>query len=675
MQARAAAELERLLGALLDEARLAQGALESDVTPRRLVVAADGLPTQQPDVRMERKGPKVGAPDKAIEGFLKSVGLTLDQCHKRETPKGEVWFAVIDETGQPTRTLLAEKLPEMLAALPWPKSMRWGDGRTRWVRPIRSILCVFDGEVVPLRFANIDAGAETTGHRFLAPAPITVSNAASYRAALAEAHVMLDAAARAAHIRTEAERLTAAEGLALKPDEALIAENAGLVEWPVVLMGTIEEAFMALPPEVLTSAMRAHQKYFNVIGADGVLAPRFVMVANTETADGGAAIVAGNERVLRARLSDARFFWDVDRQTPLEARAHDLAGMVFHAKLGTLADKTTRLTGLARALAPMIPGADPDHAARAAGLCKADLVTEMVGEFPDLQGIMGRYYAQHAGEPEPVADAIATHYAPQGPSDDCPRAPVSVAVALADKVDTLAGFFAIGETPTGSKDPFGLRRATLGVIRLILENDLRLPLRAVFIEAVGRYPEGVADETRARETADALVAFVGERLKVHLRGQGVRHDLISAVFALDGEDDLVRVLARVASLEAFLAEEDGANLLTAYRRAANILRIEEKKDKARYAGAADDALLRESEERALHGRIAEVTAAAGSALAEETFGEAMAAMAALRAPVDAFFDAVTVNCDDPALRRNRLLLLSEIRGALDQVADFSQIEG
>ena len=451
----------------------------------------------------------------------------------------------------------------------------------------------------------------------------------------------------------------------MKEDPALLDEVTGLVEWPSALTGGIYDEFMDLPPEVLTTAMRTHQRYFALNRADGTLAPRFIVVANIEPADDEMrrTIVSGNERVLRARLSDAKFFWDQDRKSPLESRVPALKEIVFHAKLGTLADKVARIQALAAALAPMIPGADLDRVRSAATLAKADLTTGMVGEFPELQGVMGRYYALNEGERPEVADAIAEHYAPQGPSDQCPTAPVSVAVALADKLDTLAGFFSIDERPTGSRDPFALRRAALGVIRLILENKLRLPLRKVFAMAGAK-----------GEMAGQLLVFFADRLKVHLREAGARHDLISAVFALD-EDDLVRLLARVEALKSFLASEDGANLLTAYNRAANIVRIEEKKDGATYDGAADPALLRQPEEQALAARLIEVRKTAEPALAAEKFAEAMAALSALRRPVDAFFDQVTVNTDEKPLRANRLKLLSQIRATMGAVADFSQIEG
>lgn len=695
MQDRAAADLKRLVCAGLDEAGLAYTRAEAFATPRRLALVVEGLPERQPDSRIERKGPRVGAPEKAIAGFLNSVGLARDQLEVRETPKGAVYMAVIERKGRPTREVIAEIVPNVLWNFPWPKSMKWGKGsRFTWVRPLRRILCIFDGKVVNFQISgygyqpygkgvfrdtghDLESQEQTQGHRFLAPEPFAVRDYADYRGRLRAAYVMLDAAERRAAIEDDAQCRAAEEGLRLRPDPALVAENAGLVEWPVVLLGTIDPESMTLPPEVLTTAMRAHQKYFALEDETGALAPRFALVANMPRSDDGERdkqIVAGNERVLRARLADARFFWDQDRKRTLESRVPALDSVVFHARLGSLGDKAKRIARLAREIAACVPEADADQAARAGLLCKADLTTEMVGEFPELQGVMGRYYALHDGEPETVADAIAAHYAPQGPNDACPNAPVSVAVALADKIDTLVGFWTIDEKPTGSKDPFALRRAALGVIRLIVENGLRISLLSFFETAAGGYAD-IAEKASDGAVADDLLAFFADRLKVHLREKGVRHDLIAAVFALGGEDDLVRLLARVEALQRFLATDDGERLLTAYRRAANIVRIEEKRDGLRYDGEPDPALYEAEDERMLADRLAEVDRDAGEALEREDFEAAMAALAALRGPVDAFFDNVTVNCDDAPLRRNRLLLLGRIRAALDAVADFSKIEG
>ena len=679
MQAGGALSLEREVLSRLQEARLAFDAedAKSFATPRRLALIVRGLPAEQPDITVERKGPRVDAPERAIQGFLKSTGLTLADCEQRETPKGPVWFAVTRQEGRPTGQLLADLLPQALAAVSWPKSMRWEESGTRWVRPIRSILCLLDDQVVPFRFAGVDSGRTTLGHRFLSEGPLTIADAGSYAATLEAAKVMLDSQRRKKEIKKHAETLAQRETLFLVDDEQLLDENAGLVEWPVVLMGTIDEGFMDLPPEVLRSAMSKHQRYFSVL-EDGRPAPRFVMVANTETADGNATIRAGNERVLRARLADARFFWDQDRRQPLADRVPQLEGVAFHARLGSMYEKAKRIEALARTLSGWIKDADAEEAARAGLLCKADLVTEMVGEFPDLQGIMGSYYAEQQKEPEKpeVCLAIRQHYTPQGPSDRYPELPVSVAVALADKLDTLAGFFAIDERPTGSKDPFALRRAALGVIRIITKKRLRLSLRDALSKALAGYDKLLPPELGAEATKEVLLAFFIDRLKVHLRKEGVRHDLVSAVFAVEGgEDDLVRLRARVDALKEFLEGEDGANLLTAYRRAANILRIEEKKDGRPYKGNANKNLLVEEHEYELHHSISNANATAGVMLGGEHFEEVMSLMASLREPVDAFFDNVTVNCDDPALRRNRLLMLSQIRATLDRVADFSKIEG
>ena len=667
---------QRLVEALLwDGVQLLVGDPETFVTPRRLALLVRGLPDAQPDSTVERKGPRVDAPEKAIQGFLKSTGLTLDDCEQRETPKGPVWFAVTQEKGRPTADLLAELLPLALAAVSWPKSMRWDESGVRWVRPIRSILCLLDDAVVPFRFGTVESGRTTLGHRFLSSGPLTIEDAGSYVATLEGAKVMLDPEQRAQKIKREAEALAQQESLSLAEDDWLVTENTGLVEWPTVLMGSIDDHFMQLPSAVLGSAMRKHQRYFGLMEEIGKPAPSFIMVANTETADGNIAVIAGNERVLRARLADARFFWEQDKRRSLEEHLPALEGVIFHARLGSMRDKAERIAVLARSLCPAIAGADPDEAARAGLLCKADLVTEMVGEFPDLQGIMGRHYAEADGEVFAVYKAILEHYAPQGPGVPCPGAPESVAVALADKLDTLAGFFAIDERPTGSKDPFALRRAALGVIRLIIENELGLPLADALANALAGYRTMLPKEPGVEATRQALLSFFADRVKVHLRERGVRHDLANAVFAVGGEDDLVRLLARVDALKRFLDGEDGANLLTAYRRAANILRIEEKKDGEHYDDPADKLLFDQEEEHALGERIAKTRAQAESLFEGEYFEAMMVAMATLRKPVDAFFDNVTVNCDDPALRRNRLLMLSQIRATLDRVADFSKIEG
>ena len=673
MQARAAEDLARLLGEGLKAQGLTSDSVETFVTPRRLAVAVSGLPTAQPDIEEERRGPRVDAPAQAIEGFLKSTGLSREQLEERAEGKGTFLFAKISRKGRPTVDVLPEIITGAIRNFPWPKSMRWGEPSSstdslRWVRPLQSILCLFDGQVVPLEVEGVRSGNITRGHRFMGPSPFPVNNAEEYRTKLRVSRVIIDLAERQRIIDAAARKLAEAAGVELVEDPGLLAENAGLTEWPVPLMGQFDQSFLEVPPEVIQLTMRANQKYFALREPQtGKLANRFICVANVEAADGGKAIVAGNERVLAARLSDAKFFYETDLKARLEDRLPKLGEIVFHEKLGTLAAKVERVAKLARMLAASIPGCDADLAERAARLAKADLVTGMVGEFPELQGVMGGYYAEAQGEPVAVAQAIREHYSPVGPNDTCPTAPVSIAVALADKIDTLAGFFAINEKPTGSKDPYALRRAALGVIRLILENSLRLSLGNVLMQAVALQSAGGA--------ADGLVDFFADRLKVQQREAGVRHDLIDAVFSLGGEDDLVRLLARVSALAGLLESEDGANLLAGYRRAANILRIEEKKDGRRFDGAVDAALFAQAEETDLHKALASVRGEVDGFIKAEDFSGAMSAMARLRPLVDSFFDNVTVNADDPAVRSNRLNLLSELRAAVHTVADFSRIEG
>ncbi len=678
MQAQAAADLKRLVNDGLKAAGLEFDSADLYATPRRLTLVVDKLPERTPDISEERRGPRTDAPEKAVEGFLGSIGLTLDQVEKRETDKGEFYFAVIEKKGQATAELLKDVIEDAMQKLPWPKSMRWADYAERWVRPIHSILCLFDGDVVPVSFGAFEADRHTKGHRFLTDALVSVKDFADYKKSLETGFVLIDPEDRKAKIKADAEALAANEGLVLRDDPALLDEVAGLVEWPVVLKGGIDDEFMDVPPEVLTATMRKNQKYFSLETKDGAFANKFILVANKETPDGGAAIVAGNERVLRARLADAKFFWDQDRKQSLASCAPQLKDITFHAKLGSLDEKVDRVQALAAEIAGVI-GADKDKVRSAARLAKADLVTGMVTEFPEVQGIMGRYYAQHDGESDEVAQAIAEHYSPLGPSDACPTAPVSVAVALADKIDTLVGFWAIDEKPTGSKDPFALRRAALGVIRLVVENKLRLPLRKTFINSLLGQDIRLERDGEA-ELAD-LLSFFADRLKVHLREQGVRHDLITAVFlqkSEDGaEDDLIRLLARVEALGAFLETDDGANLLTAYKRAANILRIEEKKDDVNYhhEDGIDDKLLSEKAESELYESLVESAPKVKTALDDEDFAGVMRELASTRALVDKFFDDVTVNADDAGVRANRLKLLSLIRSSMNQIADFSQIEG
>lgn len=671
MQKKASDDLLSLLTQKLKKAGLEYASATAHVTPRRLIAVIDGLPDKQPDTSEERRGPKADAPEKALAGFLGSVGLTLEQCEKRETPKGTFLYAVVETKGAETRTVLPGILAEAVKELAWPKSMRWGRHAFRWVRPMHGVLAVFGGETLD-GAVDLGGGAltftnQTRGHRFLAPDAVAVSDFAGYQAKLRAAFVIIDREERKRIIEEGAAALARAENLTVKPDQGLLEEVCGLVEWPVPIMGRIDDAFMDVPAEALVTSMRSHQKYFSAEHADGTLASRFITVSNMAAdPERDATIRAGNEKVLRARLSDAKFFWDQDRAVKLESRTGKLSDILFYQKLGTVADKAGRLEALAEWLAAYVPGADAVKAKRAAELCKADLVTEMVGEFPELQGIMGRYYALHDGEAPEVADAIADHYAPQGPNDRCPTTPESIAVALADKLDTLAGFFAIDEKPTGSKDPFALRRAALGVIRLIVENKLRLPLGDAFGKAAGLYPGLGAPE--------GILEFFADRLKVHLREGGVRHDLVSAVFALGGEDDLVRLLARVTALQSVLSTDDGANLLAGVRRAGNIVRAEEKKDGVAYDGSTDDSLLAQDEEKALSQALIVAEEGADKALADEDFEAAMAALAGLRGPVDAFFDKVTVNVDDPAVRRNRLALLARVGSAAHRIADFSKIE-
>jgi len=647
MQAGARADLEKLFRKAMADAGVTLGEVTVWSTPRRLALIARNLPAATAAVSEEVKGPRVGAPPQALEGFLRKTGLTADQLVERDG----VLFAVSEKPGRATAEVLAEAIPAIIRAFPWPKSQRWGAASIsteslRWVRPLSAIVALLDGAVVDCEVGGIAADRLTRGHRFHSDGEIVVDGVDDYAAKLRAAHVIVDHAERQDLIRAAAKAAAAAEGLTLVEDEGLVIENAGLTEWPVPLLGRFDEAYLEVPPEVIQLTARTNQKYF-VCEADGKLANAFVCTANIAAADGGTAIVAGNRKVLAARLSDASFFWQQDRKVALADQAKKLERITFHEKLGTVADKVERVAKLAEWLASegIVPNCDPALARQAAELCKADLVTEMVGEFPELQGLMGGYYARAEGLPDAVADAIRDHYKPVGQGDDVPTAPVTVAVALADKLDTIRSFFGIDEKPTGSKDPFALRRAALGIIQIITANGLRMGI-------------GEGD----------VLNFFADRLKVQQKEAGVRHDLIDAVFALGGEDDLVRLLARVDALQAFMGTEDGTNLLAGYKRAANILKKE-----AFEGGAVNPSP--EPAEAALIAALDAAAPRAEAAVVAEDFTAAMAALATLRAPIDAFFDSVTVNADDPAVRAARLGLLSSFRAAVHKVADFSRIEG
>ncbi len=706
MQAKAADDLRKMVtDKLVAEGLVYEGA-KAFVTPRRLALTVHGIPQRQPDLKQERKGPKVGAPDAAVQGFLKAAGLkSLDEAKIQRDPKGDFYIALMEKAGRPAIDVVAEIIPLIIRTFPWPKQMRWGErsarnGALTWVRPLHSIIATFgpeteEPEIVKFDVAGIEAGQTTYGHRFMAPAAIEVRRFDDYVSKLEAAKVVLDPERRKNIILEDAKELAFAQGFELVEDQVLLEEVAGLVEWPVVLMGSFDEEFLSIPGEVIRATIRNNQKCFVVrdpslppplrgrVGEGGEqqdpvrdgpppltpprkgegsrLAPKFILISNIEATDGGKAIVAGNERVIRARLSDAKFFYETDLKTKLEDRLPKFAQIVFHEKLGTQAERIARIERLAAEIAPLV-GADVEKTKRAAQLAKADLLTEVVGEFPEVQGLMGRYYALAQGEDASVAAAIEDHYKPQGPADRVPTDPVAIAVALADKLDILTGFWSIDEKPTGSKDPFALRRAALGVIRLVGDNGIRLPLLSAFAKAA-----------KPHDGKD-LLAFFADRLKVQLRDQGARHDLVDAVFALEGQDDLLMVVRRVEALGKFLDSDDGKNLLAGTKRASNILSIEEKKDKRTFDGAPDAALFKVDEEKKLAAAIAQVKTEAGAAVAKEDFAGAMSAMAKLRPAVDAFFDKVKVNDDDAKVRENRLKLLNEIREATRAVADFSKIQ-
>jgi len=686
MQARAAEDLRKLVTDRLVEAGLAYEGAKAFVTPQRLTLAVYGIPARQPDIKEEKKGPRVGAPENAVAGFLKAAGLkSISEAKVQPDKKGDFYIAVIDRPGRNAIDVIEDVLQATVATFPWPKSMRWGaqsasPGSLSWVRPLHSIVATFGPEteepaVVPLEFDGIRSGDETRGHRFMAPAPIKVRRFDDYVDKLEKAKVVLDPARRADTIRTDAKNLAFAQGFELIEDEGLLAEVAGLVEWPVTLMGSFEQAFLSIPEEVIRATIRNNQKCFVLRDPQTAkLVNKFILVANEEATDGGKAIVAGNERVIRARLSDAKFFYETDLKTRLEDRLPRFEQIVFHEKLGTQAERIARITVLAGELAPLV-GADVAKAERAAQLCKTDLLTEVVGEFPELQGLMGRYYAEAQNEDEAVAHACEDHYKPKGPDDLVPADPVSIAVALADKIDTLVGFWTIDEKPTGSKDPYALRRAALGVIRISKSNEINLYPRGLLEKHIRTIKPELSD-IAISEIGDDFQNFFDDRLKVQLREEGARHDLVDAVLYLGGHEvGLLSIVRRVEALSQFLDSDDGKNLLAGYKRATNIIRIEEKKDKREYTDAPDVKRYQLPEEKALAEAIDVVKKEASAAVGKEDFAAAMRAMAKLRPRVDAFFDKVTVNVDDKSLRENRLKLLNEIREATRAVADFSKIEG
>nr|WP_275296376.1 glycine--tRNA ligase subunit beta [Sulfitobacter geojensis] len=707
MQTRAAQDLQKLVTNGLVDAGLTYASAAAFSTPRRLTLTLEGMLAESPSVVEERKGPKADAPEKAIEGFLRGAGVTRDQLEERDTPKGKILFAKIDKPGRPAAEIVAEVLEHTIRNFPWPKSMRWGAGALKWVRPLHSIICILsaeDGaEVVPMDVDGITSGDTTYGHRFLAPDAIKVTSFEDYEAKLARANVVLRADARAETIWNDATNVAFASGMEVVEDAGLLAEVAGLVEWPVVLMGNIADDFLGLPPEVLQTSMKEHQKFFSVRNPKTGRIEKFITVANRTTADNGATILAGNEKVLSARLSDAKFFWENDLRvaqsdTGMATWVKALENVTFHNKLGTQAELIERMAVLARELAPMV-GADADEAEAAARVAKADLSSEMVYEFPELQGLMGRYYASAAGKSDAVAAAAQEHYAPLGPSDDVPTAPVSVAVALAEKIDKLTGFWAIDEKPTGSKDPFALRRAALGIIRILVENGISMhisrtlisgfePQPADFLVAAAKSSNAEAKLLAATEfegetftygEKDAvlfdLLSFLHDRLKVYLKDQGVRHDIIDACIAMPQNDDLTLLVKRAKALSETLKTDDGENLIQGFKRANNILTQAEEADGVEYSYGADVKFSETDEERALFKALDEAEAVITPAMASQDFTTAMSAMATLRGPIDAFFDAVQVNSDNGAVRRNRLNLLSRIRTLCTSVADLTKVDG
>ncbi len=680
MQAQASADLKRMVTERVVDAGLTYASAGAFATPRRLTLTIEGLLSESPTLRQERRGPRVDAPQKALEGFLRSQGLTQSDVTQRTEKKGTFWVATVTTPGRPAEQILAQVIPEVIQGFPWPKSMRWANGSLRWVRPLQNILCLLTDEaeprVVPFELGGYTSNAMTQGHRFMAPGVFSVTSFEDYTTQLKRHFVILDPQERADLIWAEAENRAFASGLEVIRDPALLAEVAGLVEWPVVLMGTIGTEFLDLPPEVLQTSMREHQKFFSVKDKDGKVV-RFITVANRETVDHGATILSGNTKVLSARLADAKFFWDNDvreAKTGMKIWAQSLEKVIFHRRLGTQSDRIARLVVLAQTIAPKI-GADPDLAQQAAKVVKLDLSSEMVYEFPELQGVMGRYYSVISGYPPEVSEACQAHYAPLGPSDDVPSAPVSVTVALVDKLDLLTGFWAIDEKPTGSKDPFSLRRAALGIIRLILENDINLPLLDLFRVGRDLHLSSLDQEADTEESDLNLLSFIHDRLKVYLRDRGFAHDVIEACLSVPQNDNLLLLVKRITALQAVLQTEDGENLVQGYKRAANILAQAEAKDGVEYSFGADRKFADTPEEGALFDALAAADVTITAALATEDFSAAMAAMATLRGPIDAFFEAVQVNADNQILRRNRLNLLSRIRSICDQVAALDRLQG
>lgn len=662
MQEKAAADLARLVTAKLNEAKLDHSGVQAYVTARRLTLHIAELMIEQPDVSEERRGPRADAPEQAISGFLRGAGVERDQLVEREDKKGTFLYAVIDQKGRPAKDVISEFMPEIIKNFPWPKSQRWGDGSLRWVRPMHSILCIHGGDVVDFEVEGIKSANVTRGHRFMAPDDITVSSFAGYSEGLEKAFVVLDPTIRKDTILKDAEKLSKEAGLSLVADNALLNEVTGLAEYPVVMIGSYDEEFLDVPPEALTSAMRTHQKYFSLTDAGGKLANKFIFVSNMKTSDDGAKIIDGNERVLRARLSDTKFFWDQDLKSTLADHLPKLDDIVFHAKLGTVGERVKRLEALSGFIAEII-GADSGKAKLAAKLSKSDLVTGMVDECPELQGLMGKYFAEAEGQDTDVANAIADHYSPKGPADDCPSAPVSVAVALAEKIDILVGFFGIDEKPTGSKDPFALRRASLGIIRLVIENNIRIDLNKAIENSASLYGSEF-------KVAD-LLSFFWDRLKVYAKDRNIRHDIIGAEFNWD----FVCLMAKADALQNFISTDDGKNLLAGYKRAVNILKAEEKKDGTSYQGDVTVSLLELAEEKDIYKALNDVEGKVSAAVENENFVEAMTLLSTLRGPIDNFFEEVIVNSDVADVRANRLKILSHIRTTMNSVVEFSKIEG